>query len=347
MLRLSNRLILVRQKSHRKIVLKDDQGHEVVSNWPRVFGPGVHQSGPKAGLPISEETWNLGNNLTKGRATTFRTQSRWPKPEQIMPLRKKLPQPLEGDEAKDFAHQSDIDMFPDPAGVVKKVDTVYYTEPPKEITIEGIDLAETSNDNDQRPKKTSRDRVCPLESRFISVTPKDVLILAQFINSDGTMRTQEQTGLSDKQYRIVSEAVFIAQNDGLLPVSRYSYFENRTRWRVQLVDNMNENRTKFGTPSSPEIMNRYNSNSLHGSKQPVYTKGQPWFRAYVNSYSELLAEETPYGLPKERTQKVSTSTCMSNVYQTDMPSYWDNHGVRAKRMRLGPFNHGTVAKKMN
>jgi len=50
-----------------------------------------------------------------------------------------------------------------------------------------------------------------LESRFISVTPKDVLILAQFINSDGTMRTQKQTGLSDKQYRIVSEAVFIAQ----------------------------------------------------------------------------------------------------------------------------------------
>lgn len=25
---------------------------------------------------------------------------------------------------------------------------------------------------------------------------------------------------------------------------------------------MNENRTKFGTPSSPEIMNRYNSNAL-------------------------------------------------------------------------------------
>ena len=73
-------------------------------------------------------------------------------------------------------------------------------------------ILDSSDDNDQRPKKTSRDRVCPLESRFISVTPKDVLILAQFINSDGTMRTQEQTGLSDKQYRIVSEAVFIAQD---------------------------------------------------------------------------------------------------------------------------------------
>ena len=143
-------------------------------------------------------------------------------------------------------------------------------------------------DGESKPGENKREKVCPLESRFISVTPKDVLILAQFINSDGTMRTQNQTGLSDKQYRIVSEAVFIAQdriqfiepisdylfsmtirfeknsekNDGLLPVSRYSYFENRTRWRVQLVDNMNETRTKFGTPSSPEIMNRYNSNAL-------------------------------------------------------------------------------------
>ena len=76
------------------------------------------------------------------------------------------------------------------------------------------------------------------------------------------------------------------------------------------------------------------------------TKGQPWFRAYVSSYSELLAEETPYGLKKERTQQVSTSTCMSNVFNTDIPSYWDNHGVRARRQRLGPFNHATVAKKL-
>jgi len=343
MLRLSNRLIIAREKSSRKIILKDEQGHEVVSNWPRVFGPGIHKTGPKAGLPKNENIWHLGNNLTKGRATTFRTESRWPKPDQIMPLRKKLPQPLEGNVAKDFAHQSNPDFFPDPAGVAKNIDTIYYTEPPKEITIEGVDLE--AADGESKPDENKREKVCPLESRFISVTPKDVLILAQFINSDGTMRTQKQTGLSDKQYRIVSEAVFIAQNDGLLPVSRYSYFENRTRWRVQLVDNMNETRTKFGTPSSPEIMNRYNSNALHGSKQPVYTKGQPWFRAYVSSYSELLAEETPRGLQKERTQQVSTSTCMSNVFNTDIPSYWDNHGVRARRERLGPFNHGTVAKQ--
>ena len=112
--------------------------------------------------------------------------------------------------AKDFAHQSNPDFFPDPAGVAKNIDTIYYTEPPKEITIEGVDLEAT--DGESKPEENKREKVCPLESRFISVTPKDVLILAQFINSDGTMRTQNQTGLSDKQYRIVSEAVFIAQD---------------------------------------------------------------------------------------------------------------------------------------
>ena len=29
---------------------------------------------------------------------------------------------------------------------------------------------------------------CPLESRFITVTPKDVLILRQFANRDGSMK---------------------------------------------------------------------------------------------------------------------------------------------------------------
>jgi len=41
-------------------------------------------------------------------------------------------------------------------------------------------------------------RPCPLESRKISVTPKDVLILAQFIKKDGTLLSQAQTGLSDR-----------------------------------------------------------------------------------------------------------------------------------------------------
>ena len=70
---------------------------------------------------------------------------------------------------------------------------------------------EGTKSGESEPEQSETEKVCPLESRFISVTPKDVLILAQFINSDGTMRTQKQTGLSDKQYRIVSEAVFIAQ----------------------------------------------------------------------------------------------------------------------------------------
>lgn len=335
--RISATKFLTRPKSV-KIVIKDENKDEVVSNWPNVFGPGVHMTGPKQGLPINDTVWHKGNNLTKGRATTFRTQSRWPRPEQIMPLKRVLPTPLEGDEHKAFAHQSNIDLFPDPAGVARKTEELYYTEQPKEITIEGVLQEEEST------KVNPKERVCPLESRNISVTPKDVLILAQFINKDGTLRTQEQTGLCDRQFEIVREAVFIAQNDGLLPTQRFSYYENRVRWRIQVVDNMKENRTPYGTPSSPEIMNRYNANALHGAKTPNWTKGAPWYRAYVNSYSEILAENTPVGLPKERTQQVSTSVDLREVHDYHYPGYWDNNGVKARRNRLGPFNHGFVNK---
>ena len=57
------------------------------------------------------------------------------------------------------------------------------------------------------------------------------------------------------------EAINIAQNDGLLPLQRYSYYENRSRWRIQLVDDMKEKRYAFGQPASYEIMNRHNANS--------------------------------------------------------------------------------------
>ena len=39
---------------------------------------------------------------------------------------------------------------------------------------------------------------CPLESRFISVTPKDVLILRQFINRDGSLKVTISTLLPRK-----------------------------------------------------------------------------------------------------------------------------------------------------
>ena len=47
----------------------------------------------------------------------------------------------------------------------------------KEIVLEGDDQ-----------KEITEIEQCPLESRFITVTPKDVLILRQFTNRDGSMK---------------------------------------------------------------------------------------------------------------------------------------------------------------
>ena len=214
----------------------------------------------------------------------------------------------------------------------------YLTDEPKHITVEAV-AADKDPVITQKALKHFPEERCPLASRGISVTPKDVLILAQFCKKDGTMLTQEQTGLCDRQYQVVKEALTIAQNDGLMPYSAQTYFENRTRWRIQMVDEPREMRTEAGAPLPPEIMNRHNSRVRPGYVRPLATKGYPWWRLYTHSYSEVLAEETPYGIPKQPTQRISTSTCMSNVYPTRTPAFWDNWGMVARKKRLGPYNH--------
>ena len=114
------------------------------------------------------------------------------------------------------------------------------TDEPKHITIEAL-----PSEQSEKPEIAIKDfpeEKCPLASRGISITPKDVLILRQFCKKDGTLLTQEQTNLCDRQYEVVKEALAIAQNDGLMPVNQQTYFENRSRWRIQLVDSPNDNR---------------------------------------------------------------------------------------------------------
>ena len=90
------------------------------------------------------------------------------------------------------------------------------TSEPKHITIEAI--ASEPTEDPELGKKDFPEEKCPLASRGISVTPRDVLILRQFCKKDGTLLTQEQTQLCDRQYEVVKEALAIAQNDGLMPV---------------------------------------------------------------------------------------------------------------------------------
>ena len=93
----------------------------------------------------------------------------------------------------------------------------YLTSEPKHITIEGLKTTEPDKPAQNLAPKDFPEEKCPLASRGISVTPKDVLILMQFCKKDGTMLTQEQTGLCDRQFVVVREALTIAQNDGLMP----------------------------------------------------------------------------------------------------------------------------------
>ena len=116
----------------------------------------------------------------------------------------------------------------------------YLTDEPKHITIEA--LPSEQSETPEIAIKDFPEEKCPLASRGISITPKDVLILRQFCKKDGTLLTQEQTNLCDRQYEVVKEALAIAQNDGLMPVNQQTYFENRSRWRISLVDSPNDNR---------------------------------------------------------------------------------------------------------
>ena len=110
-----------------------------------------------------------------------------------------------------------------------------------------------------------------------------------------------------------------------------------------------------------EIMNRYNCRTRPGLAKALPTKGYPWWRLYVQMGSEKIAEETPVGIPVQRTQdrifyicffrfikkvnllillqKISTSKCQNDIWPSNVPSFHDNQGAHARKMRKGPFNH--------
>ena len=106
--------ILYRKKSY-KVKISDEKGNHLYSNWPKPFGAGVYKSGPKEGYPIEEDSRQIASNRNKGRVTTFRTVHRWPRPTEVMPLRKKLPEDSKYEDAyQTFANQSDPIAFPKP-----------------------------------------------------------------------------------------------------------------------------------------------------------------------------------------------------------------------------------------
>jgi len=58
---------------------------------------------------------------------------------------------------------------------------------------------------------------CPISSRNLQITPDDVLILLQFVTSDGSVLEQHETGLNNREYYKIKANVLMAQRSGLLP----------------------------------------------------------------------------------------------------------------------------------
>ncbi|XP_071504366.1 large ribosomal subunit protein mL66-like [Diadema antillarum] len=61
---------------------------------------------------------------------------------------------------------------------------------------------------------------CPICSRNLRITYKDVLILSQFVDKDGTLLPRSLTGVCSKQQRVLQECVERALEAGLLPDHR-------------------------------------------------------------------------------------------------------------------------------
>lgn len=64
---------------------------------------------------------------------------------------------------------------------------------------------------------------CPLRSRGIEPTKNDVLLLKQFMRSDGTILNLEDTHLAESTYNKVVSCIRMAQREGLLPSDEPEY----------------------------------------------------------------------------------------------------------------------------
>ncbi|KAK9886296.1 hypothetical protein WA026_015806 [Henosepilachna vigintioctopunctata] len=94
---------------------------------------------------------------------------------------------------------------------VKEIRTV---ENGKDITISAEII-----ESERKPflVENNSGHACPLCASGLDVKHTDVLILSQFIRSDGCMMPKRITGLCNKQQRRISSLVTMAQKSGLMP----------------------------------------------------------------------------------------------------------------------------------
>nr|XP_002128137.1 28S ribosomal protein S18a, mitochondrial [Ciona intestinalis] len=105
-------------------------------------------------------------------------------------------------------------------------------------------------------QRLNQNDLCPLRSRGIHITPYDVLILNQFITSEGDILSQAETGLSRKEYFKVIACVKMAQRANMLPGS--------------------ERQVDMHGTEVPKL-NRYLTRYQIGSRTPIKSRGL-WYR---------------------------------------------------------------------
>ncbi|XP_078035700.1 mitochondrial ribosomal protein S18A [Augochlora pura] len=80
-----------------------------------------------------------------------------------------------------------------------------------------------------------KDGACPICSAGLNVKHTDVLILSQFLRSDGCILPRRITGLCKVQQKRISKMVLMAQSAGLMPnrCTRGKYYDplNKGKWR--------------------------------------------------------------------------------------------------------------------
>ncbi|XP_076318705.1 mitochondrial ribosomal protein S18A [Tachypleus tridentatus] len=93
---------------------------------------------------------------------------------------------------------------------------IVHTETENTVIVEGVQVK--SPREGKVIKVQNNTRACPLcRLGLKNIRHTDVLILSQFINSDGTLLPKQITGLCGRQYRQVGIMVHHAQLAGLLP----------------------------------------------------------------------------------------------------------------------------------
>lgn len=138
-----------------------------------------------------------------------------------------------------------------------------------ETTIEAVVKEEVISNIAE--KSVEKDK-CPLRSRGIQITYEDVLILNQFISSEGDMVPQHITGLCDREHIKVKNAIKMAQRANLLPGEEDQYTE----------------KGKF----VPKL-NRYLTNFEIGSRGPIFKRGPIYDKAKYRVGDAIAAADAP------------------------------------------------------